>query len=157
MNLLPIGERINEAIKDKMKTQGHNLRDGIENSLKLTQSGNTLTCTAVNYARFVDNGVKANEINYPYARARIQGLTNYALARGMASDEKGARSIAFAIATKHNSKGMPTAGSYKYTKDGKRTGFVTDTLEEMRGEVRKLLLDATRFEIINKIKNGNNI
>jgi hypothetical protein len=48
--------------------------------------------------------------------------------RGLGSRE--ALSAAFATAKKHKREGMPSRGSYAFSSNGRRTGFVKNTLEQ---------------------------
>ena len=66
----------------------------------------------LDYMATINTGVTASRI--PYSRGSgarssqyIQGLTNY-VKRRMGKSDKEAKSIAFAIASKHKKEGMPT-------------------------------------------------
>jgi hypothetical protein len=48
----------------------------------------------------------------------------------MGKSEKEAKSIAFAIASKHKKEGMPTKTSARFSKTGKRTGFIEQALDK---------------------------
>lgn len=137
--LLKIGQYINKHLIQRFTDQGHHLTGVWENSLTLEVSGDTLTCKANHYSKWLDKGVPATDIKYPYAPARIEALTEYAKLRGMAGNEKQAISIAYAIATKHKAEGMPTRASSKYSKTGKRTEFVTDILNEQSAIVKDMI------------------
>jgi hypothetical protein len=48
----------------------------------------------------------------------------------MGKSDKEAKGIAFAIASKHKKEGMPTKGSVRFSKTGKRTGFIEQALDK---------------------------
>ena len=157
MTLLQIGNKINEAIKDRMKVQGHHLRGGIENSLRLEETGNEITCYAAHYAEFVNNGVPAAKIPYSPGSGKkksdyISGLQEYAKARKMADTDEEALSIAFAIAKKHKKNGMPTGGSWGWSRNGKRTGFISDVLKEMQPTIKADITQGFRVTIKDKLR-----
>ena len=127
-----IAEQIKKGIADEWQSQGHDLtgkfREGMTYQIKNTADSTfifILDNTDSGYGKIINEGVRADQIKYPYARARIRGLTMYAKLRMGASD-KDAVSIAFAIATKHAKEGMPLPSSKRFSKTGNRTHFVED-------------------------------
>ena len=133
-----IAERAIRLIGEEWEKQGHNLSgkfidSGMEYEVKETADEVTITIhdvTERGYGKILDDGVQASQIKYPYARARIQGLTQYAMAR-MGLDIKTATGVAYAIATKHAQEGMPLPGTVRFSSTGKRTKFVADALAEI--------------------------
>jgi hypothetical protein len=92
------------------------------------------------YGLPLNNGVIPSRI--PFGRPTgakvskyIQGLIRFAKLRFRVT-EKEAKGIAFAIARKQVKEGMPTNGSYRFTKTGKRTEFIQEAIIK---EVPKLL------------------
>ena len=123
-----VGEAINAELVNQLDEQGHRMTGKLQETLEVLTDDKGVSGVGELYGIFVNLGVKAEQIKYPYARARIEGLTRFAQFR-MGVDEKTGRSIAFAIATKHAREGMPTADSYKYSKNGKRTDSIDDAIE----------------------------
>jgi hypothetical protein len=117
-----------------------------EASLEVLTEKSSVSGIGELYGIFLNLGVKAEQIKHPFARARIAGLTRFAQIR-MGVDEKAATGIAYAIATTHAREGMPTQGSYKYSKNGKRTDMIDDAIEEAEPEIIGILFN----EFVNVI------
>jgi len=133
-------------IRDEWDKQGHDLTGTFKESIKYeieNKEGGTLIRfvdgTEKGYGRILNIGVRPQDIKYPFARARIQGLTNYARLR-MGLDGKEAVSVAYAIATKHAREGMPLPSSVRYSQTGKRTGFVQAVDDQIREVTRKYII-----------------
>jgi len=138
-----IAKSIIKEIADEWVSQGHDMTGAFREGMKYTvdTTGNVTTINIIDttdssYGKILDDGVKAEQIKYPYARARIAGLTAYAKSRMGASD-KDAVSIAFAIATKHAREGMPLPSSVRFSKTGRRTKFVEDAKKRFDKIVRE--------------------
>ena len=96
------------------------------------------------YGVFIELGVPADRIPYTPGGPRrggkskyIQALISYFQLRGLSTRD--ANRAAFATATKHSREGMPTRGSYQYSRTGQRTGFVQKVLETNMQEVSRVL------------------
>lgn len=144
INLNDLAIKIEALIADQFEQQGHNMSGKFADSLRheITESnGNRIIWiidgTDQAYGKILNEGVEASRIPYlpqserkarGYERSGgtskyIQGLINFAKVRIGASD-KDAISIAFAIANTQAKEGMPTKGSYQFSKTGQRKGFV---------------------------------
>ncbi len=127
IDFVHIGDEIIKYIGDEWQAQGHDLTGKFKDSLKYKINRGEdfveLDVIGEHYGGIINEGVTADQIKYPFAKARILGLTNYAKLRMGASD-KDAVSIAFAIATKHARDGMPLPSSRRYSKTGERTKFI---------------------------------
>ncbi len=132
-----VGEAINAELVKQLDEQGHRMTGKLQETLEVITDANGVSGVGELYGIFVNLGVKAEQIKYPYARARIEGLTRFAQFR-MGVDEKTGRSIAFAIATKHAREGMPTSGSYKYSQNGKRTDSIDDAIEAATPQIEQI-------------------
>ena len=120
----------------ELQAQGHRLTGALEKSIQyeVKVEGDTITAvmTALDYGLVMEFGVPANRI--PYGKGGggtskyIQGLVRFFTLRGLGSRE--ALSAAFATAKKHKREGMPSRGSYAFSSNGRRTGFVKNTLEQ---------------------------
>ncbi len=125
---------IREALVKEIQNQGHTLDGTLENSIAgviLQDSKRSqLIGTMLFYGFILNEGVKPGRVPYGGAGARtgaktslfIDGLTQYFIKRGL--DEKTAKSAAFATAQKMKKEGMPTAGSYRFSKTGQRKKFI---------------------------------
>ncbi len=87
----------------------------------------------------VDTSVSAARV--PYNRgsgagrsAYIEGLLDWVdiIKPGLVEKEK--RSFVFAIAATHKRDGIPSKGSYSYTQNGRRTGWIENSFETEQAE-----------------------
>jgi hypothetical protein len=143
-----IAADVKKLIVDEWIAQGHNMTG--EFAAKLTHEVryvgkvvevDIIDGTARGYGKILEYGVKPQQIRYPYARARIEGLVRFVGGRGIASG-KLALSIAYAIATTHKREGMPTAASVRFSKTGKRTEYVKDVEKDFFEVVARKMGDA---------------
>jgi hypothetical protein len=148
--LTAIAEKVVELIQQEWAAQGHRLTGAFEERITfdfLVEGTDTIInfrdTTDRRYGKIINAGVRPDQIRYPFARARIEGLINYAKMRMGASD-KDAVSIAFAIATKHKQEGMPLPGTERYSTTGKRTQFVEDATRELQPIIEQYMADAIR-------------
>ena len=141
-----IAHSVIDLIAREWEAQGHNLSgkfmdSGMEYTVE--QQGNDYTIrvfdvTGRGYGKILDEGVQASQIKYPYARARILGLTLYGMARLGLPEEEAVR-FAFAVATKHKREGMPLPDTVRFSRTGKRTAFVADATVGIQEVVRREL------------------
>ena len=142
-----IGKLIVDALKRQFILQGHRLtgklNSSIESIVKLTSTGANIQIVLESYGIIINNGVPKSRIPYTPGEARgktskyIQGLEKFAQLRFGLSG-KAALSAAFAIARKQKQQGMPTKGSFRYSKTGKRTGAIEAALEDVDAKIVKL-------------------
>lgn len=132
---------IQNSIKN-IRLQGHTLTGKLEKSIEVQviQKVDTfINLLAESYGIPLNTGVKASRIPYKKGSGRrsseyIKGLQMFAKKRMRVSDKE-ALNIAFAIAKKHKKEGMPTRGSFRYSKNGKRTNFFDDAVNETLASV----------------------
>ncbi len=148
MNLYDkLAGEVMDLIRDEWDKQGHDLTGTFKESMRyeVREEANSTVIrffdgTKRGYGIYLNVGVKASEIKYPYARARIRGLTNYAELR-MGLEGKEAVSVAYAIATKHAKEGMPLPSSVKYSQTGKRTEFVQALDDQIRKITKEYVIE----------------
>lgn len=134
-----IATEILYTIAEEWKAQGHDLTGDFIKSLRFEiTNGDTIKVYGNHYGAILDAGVTPDQIKYPFAKKRIEGLTDYAKIRLGASD-KDAISIAFAIATKHAREGMPLPSSKRFSKTGKRTGFIEDAEKKFKPIIENII------------------
>ncbi len=145
-----IGGLIVDELRRQYRLQGHNLTGkliaSIEQKVTLTVTGAKVQVLIVDYGVIINNGTPASRIPYTPGSGRggtskyIQGLQNFARLR-MGLNAREALSVAFAIAKKQSKEGMPTKGSFRFSKNGKRTGAIEDTLEIIDNKIVQLTAD----------------
>lgn len=140
-----------QAVAIAWRAQGHELTgkavQELETRITQTAQGYTIDGYVLDYMAHINTGVPADRIPYsPGSGARsskyIDGLIRYAKLRMGAGSEREAKSIAFAIASKHKREGMPTRSSARFSQTGKRTGFIQEALEGREAEFEALIAAA---------------
>jgi hypothetical protein len=126
------------VVANEWRAQGHELTGSAVKQMEtmVRMEVNTLIIEGFvpNYMAINNSGVTAARIPYTPNSGRppskyISGLIDY-VQRRMGKSEKEAKSIAFAIASKHKKEGMPTKTSARFSKTGKRTGFIEQALDK---------------------------
>jgi len=149
------------AVVNEWKAQGHNLSgkaiSEIETVTKFQINELRITGLVLDYMAINNSGVTADRIPYTPNSGRppskyIQGLIQYAKRRMGASDKE-AKSIAFAIASKHKKEGMPTRASARFSSTGKRTGFLETALAKVEPDLLKLIERSIIYSIELTIMN----
>lgn len=142
-----IGKLLVDALRRQFILQGHRLtgklNSSIESIVKLTATGANIQIVLESYGIIINNGVPRSRIPYTPGEGRgrtskyIQGLEKFAQLRFGLSG-KAALSAAFAIAKKQAQQGMPTKGSFRYSRTGKRTGAIEAALMDVDKEIERL-------------------
>ena len=136
-----------DAVANEWKAQGHNLTGAaiknMETVIRMETDKIIIEGFVPEYMAINNKGVLSTKIPYYPGSGRkeseyIKGLMKYAKLRFGASDKE-AKSIAFAIASKHKKEGMPTIKSQKHSQTGKRTGFIEQALEKKEAEMADLI------------------
>ena len=140
---------LTKALAEEWEAQGHKMSGKMTDSIDyvVKQEVNMLTISGMiyPYGNILAAGVKSDKIPFGGRTGRggtslyIKALQDYVKARMNISDEKKSLSIAFAIAqTQKNSGdawGMPTRGSYKYSKTGARLRWIEEGFKHKEGEI----------------------
>lgn len=136
------------AVVAMWRAQGHELTGRAVRKMRMevieTSNGIDINGMILDYMARVNEGTPADKVlvNASY----LSDLTDYVIRRGIESERSEAEVIAARIASRHAAEGNPTAASKKFSKTGKRTGFIQDGLEGAKDDIQ----EATRrvFEII---------
>lgn len=128
---------INELAKELIK-QDHSatgkLIDSLDYRTTSSSVGQTLLIEMLDYGKFVNTGRKKGARKVP-----IQALVDWIKQKGIATNNKKALGIAFAIQKTIEKEGSPTVRSRR---NGKKTEFVDDTLERIGAEINRRLEEA---------------
>lgn len=145
--LVKLQNIISKALMEEFKAQGHHMTGKIVDDIQYESHYRAkavleITGSIYPYGQYVQRGVKADKIPYsPDVRTGagkskyIQALISYAKQRMGARSEANAKSIAFAIARTQKKEGMPTKGSYRYTKTGKRLEWVIEAFKRQDSKI----------------------
>jgi hypothetical protein len=135
------------VVANEWRLQGHELTGSAVKQMEtmVRMEINTLIIEGFvpDYMAINNSGVTAARIPYTPNSGRppskyISGLIDY-VQRRMGKSEKEAKSIAFAIASKHKKEGMPTKTSARFSKTGKRTGFIEQALDKNSAKFVELI------------------
>lgn len=122
-----VNETIISDIKKELELQGHYLTGALEASFKnleIDEAGNiVLTAEALGYLEDLEQGIPASEIDIA---AKFNEMVRYVNLRFGYFGSK-ANSVAYLILRKQAKEGMPTSGSYAFSKTGERTKAVEET------------------------------
>jgi len=135
-----------QAVAIQWKAQGHNLTGNAIQQLEtriVAGSDIVIQGYVVDYMANLNAGVTAANIPYsPGSGARsskyISGLIDY-VKRRMGKSDREAKSIAFAIASRHKKEGMPSKASVRFSSTGKRTGFIESALDGIEPKLAALI------------------
>jgi hypothetical protein len=137
-----IAEIVLLSVKNEFIAQGHNmtgtLLDSIKYEIQTEANSAIIEYSLLDYGMIQNYGVKNYEIKKPFARPRIEGLIKFVKNR-MFKTGKEAEAIAFAIANKHKTVGMPTPESLKYSKTGSRRNWVTDGIKQANPKINETI------------------
>jgi hypothetical protein len=135
------------VVANEWRLQGHELTGSAVKQMEtmVRMEINTLIIEGFvpDYMAINNSGVTAARIPYTPNSGRppskyISGLIDY-VKRRMGKSDKEAKGIAFAIASKHKREGMPTKTSARFSKTGKRTGFIEQALDKNSAKFIELI------------------
>lgn len=123
---------VREYLREELAAQGHPLTGRLSQSFTFSFSETADVfrgaIEAEEYAIYIDAGVSASRVRYP-----IRVMIRYFLLRGLPAKE--AKSAAYATRAIHQREGIPTRGSYAFSKNGRRTGFIKQGVNGALSEV----------------------
>ena len=126
-----------ETIKDEAEAQGHRATGKMIDTahVEVGKDGDDWQIHGmfVSYTPFVEYGVSS--ANVPYTQGSgaqssryIDALTGWVMLKHQGMNYKTAKGIAFAIAKTAKREGHPTRGSFAYSSNGRRRGFIEQGL-----------------------------
>ena len=127
---------LQEKLRKELADQGHKHTGKLINSITFEveekRGGVTGLIWMETYGEYVETGVPASKIPFTLGSGRktskyIKALIDYFTKKGLPTRE--AKGAAFGTAIKHKREGMPTRASKRFSKTGKRTGFITETIK----------------------------
>jgi len=128
----------------QIQIQGHkatgNLINSLDSVISQTETTTTVAIEGNDYGIVLDTGRRKGAKQPP-----IEDLIKWVMQKGIASTSKMARSVAWAIAKAIVREGSPTKGAFKFSRNGKRTGWIDDAIKQTDVEA---LVAAEGFEEI---------
>lgn len=142
--LQDLRDYVRRKLMEQWEGQGHSMTGAavraVEDVVNMSQDAISMVFTAPQYSIYIDRGVGADRIPYSEGSGKkrskyIDALVRYAQKRMNITDLKVAKSVAFAIAKTQKKQGMPTRGSYQYSRTGKRVGWINEMYEQNQQEI----------------------
>ena len=134
-----------QAVAIEWRAQGHELTGNAVQQLetRIIERGNDTIIEGyvVDYMAELNEGVPASKIPRPGTAAYdklIVDLARYARQRGL-TGRQSYEQIARNIARRYLREGKPTRASARFSKTGKRTGFIEQALNDIEPELAKLI------------------
>jgi hypothetical protein len=147
--LQEIEKLIKDSVVKELLAQKHKATGNLVNSVtvKALQERDKLYIIEEHlfYGGFVDRGRAAGKKGVP-----IDALKDWVMIKGMANDEKKARSIAWAIQTKIKQEGIPTIRSRRLA--ARRTGFIDYVLKDVDQRLNYLLVQYFGGEVDKEVE-----
>ena len=144
-----IAVRVNSMVVSELEQQGHNATGKLSKSLRNEVDRTSINGYAEDYSVFVNNRSRPHFFN----KAGIENLKEWLRVKGIPAE------ALWPIIKTIEKEGTPTRGSYKFSKNGRRTDFVTVVLTEKKNiiteSVNEQLLDvlgSSISDILNKQK-----
>jgi len=132
------------GVKSELRDQGHRLTGGLIEGIEVvvSEDGNTVTGKLVgpDYAVYVDAGVRPERVRYP-----VRIMIEYFQKRGLPLKE--ATRAGWATRAIHKREGIPTKASFRFSKNGRRTGFVKAGIEATILQMRTIFAETIDSEI----------
>ena len=123
------------ALQDELDNQNHNATGALSNAIKSKISffadGAKGEISTYLYGSAVNFGVPASRFKFggkKHIKALVKWIGNKGITPTKGADELNVKKFAWAIVKKHKKEGIPTLNSYKFSRNGKRLGFMTDAL-----------------------------
>lgn len=147
------GEVYRKALQEESTAQGHYLTGSLQRRQTLTVSESPDRSSAAlsmpGYGFYVNNGVAPANVPFQEGSGAkhskyIDALTRFWELRGLVGQE--AVSAAFALAKKHKREGMPTNGSYLFSRTGQRKNFVEVAIKKNQVRVKSIISTGIKTE-----------
>lgn len=152
--LAKIGDKLVMQLKRELENQGHiatgRLQNGISYDIKTLGRNTVLSVNAegADYAAIVNDGA---EPHFP----NIDAIMKWMDVKGISPDDgKTKKQVAYAIAKRMQIEGIPTKGSYEYSNNGYRKGFVNRVFGSNRRHIEKEIVDGVAIQIETSISNA---
>jgi hypothetical protein len=147
---------LSKALQDEWEAQGHSMTNKIIETIdyvvKQETDAMTISGMMYPYGAIIAAGVTSSKIPYSGHKGKghgggtsqyIQGIQSFVKLRMRITDEKKSLGIAFAIAQTQKYSGdwmgMPTRGSYAFTKTGKRLAWIEEAFKHNEGLITEVI------------------
>ena len=158
VNYKQVGKLIIASLQKELIEQGHKATGNLVNSFekRVIELPNSIVIEILmdEYGIYVNEGRKSGGKKVP-----INVLVDWIEKRAIASGDKEVKSLAFAIQQTIHKEGMPTKGSFKFTNNGRRKGFIDfvidNELDEVYNELEQQVFEGYDDAIATIVKDFN--
>ena len=153
-----VGKLIIASLQKERLGQGHKATGNLINSFerRVIELRNSIVIEILmdEYGIYVNEGRKTGGKKVP-----INVLVDWIERRAIASGDKDVKSIAFAIQNTIHKEGMPTKGSFKFSNNGRRKGFIDfvidNELDGVYNELERQVVEGYDDAIATIVKDFN--
>jgi len=158
VNYKQVGKLIIASLQKELIEQGHKATGNLVNSFeqRVIELPNSIVIEILmdEYGIYVNEGRKSGGKKVP-----INVLVDWIEKRAIASGDKEVKSLAFAIQQTIHKEGMPTKGSFKFSNNGRRKGFIDfvidNELDEVYNELEQQVFEGYDDAIATIVKDFN--
>lgn len=134
------------AMQEELDNQNHNATGALSKSIKskitVFPEGAKGEVSTYLYGGAVNFGVPATKFRFggrKHIKALVKWIGDKGITPAKGSSAMHIKKFAWAIAKKHAKEGIPTRESYKFSRNGKRLGFMTDALTVAEEAIKNTL------------------
>ena len=153
-----VGKLIIASLQKELLGQGHKATGNLINSFeqRVIELPNSIVIEILmdEYGIYVNDGRKTGGKKVP-----ISVLVEWIERKAIASGDKDVKSLAFAIQNTIHKEGIPTKGSFKFSNNGRRKGFIDfvidNELDDVYNELEKEVFEGYDDAIATIVKDFN--
>ena len=155
-----VGKLIIASLQKELIEQGHQATGNLVNSFeqRVIEVPNSIVIEILmdEYGIYVNEGRKSGGKKVP-----INVLVEWIERKAIVNGDKEVKSLAFAIQQTIHKEGSPTAGSFKFSKNGRRKGFIDfvidNELNEVYNELEQQVFEGYDESIATMVKDFNKV
>lgn len=155
-----VGKLIIASLQKELIEQGHEASGNLVNSFeqRVIEVPNSIVIEILmdEYGIYVNEGRKTGGKKVP-----INVLVDWIERKAIVNGDKEVKSLAFAIQQTIHKEGIPTKGSFKFSNNGRRKGFIdfviNNELDEVYNELEKQVFEGYDDAIATMVKDFNKV
>ncbi len=155
-----VGKLIIASLQKELIQQGHEASGNLVNSFeqRVIEVPNSIVIEILmdEYGIYVNEGRKTGGKKVP-----INVLVDWIERKAIVNGDKEVKSLAFAIQQTIHKEGIPTKGSFKFSNNGRRKGFIdfviNNELDEVYNELEQQVFEGYDDAIATMVKDFNKV
>ena len=160
VNFNKVGKLIIASLQKELIEQGHQASGNLVNSFeqRVIEVPNSIVIEILmdEYGIYVNEGRKTGGKKVP-----INVLVDWIERKAIVNGDKEVKSLAFAIQQTIHKEGIPTKGSFKFSNNGRRKGFIdfviNNELDEVYNELEQQVFEGYDDAIATMVKDFNKV